>query len=47
MYVSIVQLCECVFAIGSPLYVPQNGGFGGFEAVNVKILWSNPEKAHP
>jgi len=34
-----MQLCEYVFPIGFPLYVPKNGFFGGgFEAEGVKIL---------
>jgi len=43
----IMQLCEYVFPIGFPLYVPQNGVFGGFEGEDVKILCSNPQKALP
>jgi len=30
-----------------PLYVPQNWVFGGFEGEDVKILYSNPQKALP
>ena len=40
----IMQLCEYVFSIGFPLYVPQNGVF---EGEYVKILCSNPQKALP
>jgi len=39
-----MQLCEYVFPIGFPLYVPKNGGF---EGEDVKILCSNPQKALP
>ena len=39
-----MQLCEYVFPIGFPLYVPQNGGF---EGEDVKILCSDPQKALP
>ena len=39
-----MQLCDYVFSIGFPLYVPKNGGF---EGENVKILCSNPQKALP
>ena len=39
-----MQLCEYVFSIGFPLYVPKNGVFGGFEVEDVKILSSNPPK---
>jgi len=42
-----MQLCEYVFAIGFPLYVPKNGVCGGFEGEDVKILCSNPRKALP
>jgi len=42
-----MQLCEYVFSIGFPLYVPKNGVFGGFEVEDVKILSSNPQKALP
>ena len=42
-----MQLCEYVFPIGFPLYVPKNGVFGGFEGEYVKILCSNPQKALP
>jgi len=42
---SIVQLCEYVFPIGFPLYVPKNGFFGGAEGEDVKILCSGPQKA--
>ena len=34
----IMQLCEYVFCIGFPLYVPKNGVFGGFEGEDV-VLW--------
>jgi len=40
-----VQLCEYVFSIGFPLYVPKNEIFGGFEGEDVKILSFNPQKA--
>jgi len=43
----IMLLCEYVFCIGFPLYVPKNGFFGGFEAEDVKILFSDPRKALP
>jgi len=33
-----MQLCEYVFCIGFPLYVPKNGVFGGFEGEDV-VLW--------
>ena len=36
----IMQLCECVFAIGFPLYE-------GFEGEDVKILYSNLQTAVP
>jgi len=42
-----MQLCEYVFPIGFPLYVPKNVVFGGFEDEDVKILCSNPQKALP
>jgi len=42
-----MQLCEYVFSIGFPLYVPKNEVFGGFEGEDVKILSSNPQKALP
>jgi len=42
-----MQLCEYVFSIGFPLYVPKNKVFGGFESADVKILSSNPQKALP
>jgi len=42
-----MQLCEYVFPIGFPLYVPQNGVFGGFQGEDVKIMCSNPQKALP
>ena len=41
----IMQLCEYVFPIGLPLYVPKNGVLGGFEGEDVKILCSDPQKA--
>jgi len=32
----------------SPVKIgPKNGGFSGITGVNVKFLFSNPEKAHP
>jgi len=40
-------LCEYVFPIGFPLYVPKNGVFGGFEGEDVKIMCSNSQKALP
>jgi len=43
----IMQLCEYVFSIGFPLYVPKNEAFWGFEGEDVKILSSNPQKALP
>jgi len=43
----IMQLCEYVFPIGLPLYVPKNGVFGGFEGEDVKILCSDSQKALP
>jgi len=43
----IMQLCEYVFCMGFPLYVPKNGVFGGFEGEDVKILSSDPQKALP
>ena len=43
----IMQLCQYVFPIGLPLYVPKNGVFGGFEGEDVKILCSDPQKALP
>jgi len=42
-----MQLCEYVFPIGFPLYVPKNGFLGGFEGEDVKILCSNPQNALP
>jgi len=42
-----MQLCEYVFSIGFPLYVPKNKVFGGFEDEDVKILSYNPQKALP
>jgi len=39
-----MQLCEYVFPIGLPLYVPKNGVF---EGEDVKILSSDPQKALP
>jgi len=45
--VCIVQLCEYVFPIGFPLYVPKNGVFGGFEGEDVKLLSFNPQKGLP
>jgi len=42
-----MQLCEYVFPIGFPLYVPKNGFFGGFEGEDVKILYFNPQRALP
>jgi len=40
-----MQLCEYVFRIGFPLYVPKNGVFGGFEGEDVNLVSSNPQKA--
>jgi len=42
-----MQLCEYVFPIGFPLYVPKNGVFEGFEGEDVKIMCSKPQKALP
>jgi len=42
-----MQLCEYVFSVGLPLYVPKNGVFRGFEGEDVKILCSDPQKAPP
>jgi len=42
-----MQLCEYVFCIGFPLYVPKNWVFGGFEGEDVKVLSSDPQKALP
>jgi len=42
-----MQLCEYVFPIGLPLYVPKNGGFQGFEGEDVKMLCSDPKKELP
>ena len=42
----IMQLCEYVFPLGLPLYVPQNV-FSGFEGEEVKILCSDLERHHP
>jgi len=42
-----MQLCEYVFALGSPSYVPKMHFLGGFEGEDVKILYSNPQKALP
>ena len=39
-----MELCEYVFSIGFPLYVPKNEVF---EGEDVKILPSNSQKAHP
>jgi len=39
-----MQLCEYVFPIGLPLYVPKNGIFRNFEGEDVKILCSDPPK---
>ena len=41
-----MQLCEYVFPIGLPLYVPKNGVFGGFEGEDVKMCF-DPQKALP
>ena len=43
----IMLLCEYVFPIGFPLYVPKNGVFGGFEGEDVKMLSSDHQKALP
>ena len=40
-----MQLCEYVFSIGFPLYVPTQKL--GFKGEDVKILSSNPQKALP
>jgi len=42
-----MQLCEYVFCIGFPLYVPKNKVFGGFDGEYVKILSSDPQKSLP
>jgi len=42
-----MQLCEYVFSVGFPLYVPKNEVFGGFEGEDVQILSYNPQKALP
>ena len=42
-----MQLCEYVFPIGLPLYVPKNGFFGGFEGEDVKILYFDPKRHYP
>jgi len=42
-----MQLCEYVFSIGFPLYVPKNEVFGGCNSEDVKILCSDPQKALP
>ena len=46
-YLCIMQLCEYVFLIVLPLYVPKNWCFGGFKGEDVKILCSDPQKALP
>jgi len=45
----IMQLCEYVFRIGFPLYVPKMVFFGGggLRVKILKILSSDPEKALP
>ena len=43
----IMQLCEYVFPIGLPLYVPKSGVFGGFEGEDIKILCSHPKRHYP
>ena len=40
-----MQLCEYIFSIGLPLYVPKNWVLGGFEGEDVKLLSSDPQKA--
>ena len=40
----ILQLCEYLFPISFPLYMPQNTVFVTFEDEDVKILCSNPKK---
>ena len=42
-----MQLCEYIFSIGFPLYVPKNRVLGIFEGEDVKILSSDPKKALP
>jgi len=42
-----MQLCEYVFSMGFPLYVPKNEVLGVFEGEDVKILSSDPQKALP
>jgi len=44
MHHGIMQLCEYVFPIGFPLYVPKNWVF---EGEYVKMLCSDPQKALP
>ena len=40
-----MHLCEYVFPVGFPLYVPKMGFWGkGVEGEDVKILCSNPKK---
>jgi len=46
-YLCIVHLCAYVFSIGFPLYLSKNEVFGGFEGEDVKIMFSNPQKALP
>jgi len=41
-----MQLCEYVFCIGFPLYVPKNGVFGGFEGEDVKKYCLLTPKRH-
>jgi len=40
-----MQLCEYIFSIGFPLYVPKNRVLGIFEGEDVKILSSDPQKS--
>ena len=47
VFLCIMQLCEYVFPIGLPLYVPKNGVFRGFESEAVKILSSDPQRHYP
>ena len=43
----IMQLCEYVFCIGFPLYVPKNGVLGSFEGEDVNILSFDPNRHYP
>ena len=37
-----MKLCEYVFAVGLPVYVPKIGVLGDFEGEDVKMLCSIP-----